>query len=206
MSPVPIVSHTGTAVPLRRRDVDTDQIVPAEFCKRLGRTGYEDALFHRWRKDPGFVLNQPRYAGASVLVAGPGFGIGSSREHAVWALWDFGFRAVIAPGFGDIFRTNAGKNRLLTADVAADVVLRLWDLVEARPATGVEVDLDSRTIGAAGERFAFELDDQVRRQLMLGLDDISLTLRRAGEISAYEQSRPAWFPRLSASTERARRP
>lgn len=196
MSPAPVNGHTGRAVPLRRQDVDTDQIVPAEFCKRLGRTGYDDALFHRWRMDPDFVLNQPRYAGASVLVAGPDFGIGSSREHAVWALWDFGFRAVIAPGFGDIFRTNAGKNQLLTAAVAESVVRKLWDIVERDPTTLVEVDLDGRAVAVKGSRFPFDIDDGVRWQLMNGFDDIGLTLRRAESIDSYERSRPGWLPCL----------
>jgi 3-isopropylmalate/(R)-2-methylmalate dehydratase small subunit len=196
MSVEAIARVTGTAVPLRRRDVDTDQIIPAEFCKRLGRTGYRDALFHRWRQDPDFVLNLPDHLGASVLVAGPDFGIGSSREHAVWALRDFGFRAVIAPGFGDIFRANATKNQLLTARVPEDTVERLWEFVESDPTTPVDVDLVRRVIAAGDASYPFEIDDHNRWQLINGLDDIHVTLRRAGSIDAFEQARPAWLPRL----------
>jgi 3-isopropylmalate/(R)-2-methylmalate dehydratase small subunit len=191
-----ISRHTGTAVPLRRRDVDTDQIIPAEFCKRLGRTGYRDALFHRWRQDPDFVLNRPDYLGASVLVAGPDFGIGSSREHAVWALRDFGFRAVVAPGFGDIFRANATKNQLLTAHVPEDTVERLWAAVESAPATSVAVDLVRRDLEVGDARYPFEIDDHSRWQLINGLDDIRVTLGRAGSIDAFERARPPWLPRL----------
>ncbi|WP_407548621.1 3-isopropylmalate dehydratase small subunit [Streptomyces sp. Pv4-95] len=200
MSPVPVVRHTGTAAPLRRRDVDTDQIIPAEFCKRLGRTGYEDTLFHRWRQDADFVLNLPRYAGASVLVAGPDFGIGSSREHAVWALRDFGFRAVIASSFGDIFRANAAKNQLVTPRVPEEAVQRLWELVEADPATEVTVDLRERVVLAGSMRVPFEIGEHSRWQLMNGLDDIEITLRRGGGIDAHEQRRPAWLPRVVASS------
>jgi 3-isopropylmalate/(R)-2-methylmalate dehydratase small subunit len=194
----PTDGHRGTAAPLRRRSVDTDQIIPAEFCKRLGRTGYDDALFHRWRKDPSFVLNQEAYAGASVLVAAPDFGIGSSREHAVWALRDFGFRAVVASGFGDIFRINSGKNELITADVAARDAARLQDMVEADPRVVVHVDLVTRTVSAGDLRFPFTIDDRVRYQLMEGLDDISVTLGRAAAIDRYEQDRPSWFPRVAS--------
>lgn len=204
MTIAPIIRHSGTAAALRRRDVDTDQIIPAEFCKRLGRTGYEDTLFHRWRKEPDFVLNDPRYAGASVLVAGPDFGIGSSREHAVWALWDFGFRALIAPSFGDIFRTNAGKNQMLTARVTEHAVHQLWDIIERDPATLVTVDLAERVIAVADSaadsavdaRIPFEIGDHVRWQLMNGLDDIGVTARRSHSIDQYERTRPAWLPRV----------
>ncbi|MER7394096.1 3-isopropylmalate dehydratase small subunit [Streptomyces sp. NPDC000151] len=199
MSPVPVVRHTGTAAPLRRRDVDTDQIIPAEFCKRLGRTGYEDTLFHRWRQDADFALNRPVYAGASVLVAGPDFGIGSSREHAVWALRDFGFRAVIAPSFGDIFRANAAKNQLVTPRVPEEAVERLWELIEADPAAEVTVDLHERIVLAGSLRIPFEIAEHSRWQLMNGLDDIEITLRRGGGIDAHERRRPVWLPRVVAS-------
>ncbi|MFD9864846.1 3-isopropylmalate dehydratase small subunit [Streptomyces alboflavus] len=203
MSPAPLPGHRGTVAPLRRRDVDTDQIIPAEFCKRLGRTGYADTLFHRWREDPGFVLNQPAFGGASILVAGPDFGIGSSREHAVWALRDFGFRAVVAPGFGDIFRANAGKNQLLTAQVTEAEVERLWQLVEAAPDTVVALDLTRRTVAAGGRRFPFSIDDHSRRMLIDGLDDIQLTARRAGSIEEHEAFRPGWLPRTPRTPQSA---
>jgi 3-isopropylmalate/(R)-2-methylmalate dehydratase small subunit len=195
----PLSVHVGTALPLPRRDVDTDQIIPAEFCKRLGRTGYADTLFHRWRQEADFELNDPAYAGASVLVAGPAFGIGSSREHAVWALHDFGFRAVVAPGFGDIFRTNAGKNRLITAEVSEASAERLTALVRGRPDTPVAVDLVRRVVTAEGLTIAFDIEEHVRRQLIEGLDDISVTVRRAGSLDDYERRRPSWLPRLAAS-------
>ncbi|RZS87021.1 3-isopropylmalate dehydratase small subunit [Motilibacter rhizosphaerae] len=187
--------HTGTAVPLRRSNVDTDQIIPAVFLKRVTRTGFEDALFSAWRQDPEFVLNDPRFATGTVLVAGPDFGTGSSREHAVWALNDYGFRVVISSRFADIFRGNSLKQGLLTAQVDQSVVERLWDIVEADPTTEVTVDLQAKQI-RAGELVAdFDVDDYGRWRLLEGLDDVDLTLRHADEITAFEESRPSWKPR-----------
>ena len=186
--------HTGTAAPLRRSNVDTDQIVPAEYLKRVTRTGFEDGCFASWRRDPEFVLNLPQYQGVSVLVAGPDFGTGSSREHAVWALQDFGFRAVLSPRFADIFRGNAGKAGLLAAVVDLAVVEQLWAMVERDPATPVTVDLADREV-RAGELVApIEVDDYTRWRLLEGLDDIALTLRHADAISAFEADRPSWKP------------
>jgi len=192
----PFTSHTGRAVPLRRTNVDTDQIIPAEYLKRVSRAGFGDGLFAGWREDPSFVLNQPRYAGATILVAGTDFGIGSSREHAVWALTDYGFRAVIAPRFGDIFRTNATKAGLLPVILPEATVSAVQDAIEADPGTEITVDLGRREVraGAAGMRAPFEIDDYTRWRLMEGLDDIGLTLRHADEITAFEHSRPAWLP------------
>lgn len=192
--PAPLVVHTGRAAPLRRSSVDTDQIIPAAFCKRLGRTGYEDTLFYAWRQQPDFVLNQPRYEGASLLVAGPEFGIGSSREHAVWALRDYGFRAVIAPSFGDIFRNNSGKNGFLTARVPREVVESLWTMVEADPGVAVSADLEAREVRAGSLVAPFEIDDHTRWKLMSGLDDIEVTLQHADAIAAYEGVRATWLP------------
>ena len=191
-------SHTGTALPLRRSNVDTDQIIPAVYLKRVTRTGFEDGLFAAWRNDPGFVLNQPAYAAGSVLVAGPDFGTGSSREHAVWALQNYGFRAVLSPRFGDIFRSNAGKAGLLAAQVDDKVVLRLWDHLEANPGASVTVDLVSRTV-RAGEgpdtiEDSFDIDDYTRWRLLEGLDDIGITLGNEADITAYEATRPSWKP------------
>jgi 3-isopropylmalate/(R)-2-methylmalate dehydratase small subunit len=191
------VSHTGRAVPLRRTNVDTDQIIPASYLKRVSRTGFGDGLFAAWREDPSFVLNQPAYAGATILIAGTDFGIGSSREHAVWALADYGFRVVIAPRFGDIFRNNATKAGLLPVRLPEDVVAALQDAVEADPAAEVTVDLDGRVVrgpAPAAVEAGFEIDDYTRWRLMEGLDDIGLTLRHADQITAYEQQRPAWLP------------
>jgi 3-isopropylmalate/(R)-2-methylmalate dehydratase small subunit len=190
----PFRSHTGVALPLRRSDVDTDQIIPAVYLKRVTRSGYEDGLFAAWRSDPGFVLNQPAYASASVLVAGRDFGTGSSREHAVWALQDHGFRAVVSSRFGDIFRGNAGKGGLLTAEVAEEDAQRLLDVLESQPGTRVTVDLESRTLSWPDDEVPFSIDDYTRWRLLEGLDDIGLTLRHDTEISAYEQQRPAWLP------------
>jgi 3-isopropylmalate/(R)-2-methylmalate dehydratase small subunit len=191
----PFISHTGTAVPLRRSNVDTDQIIPAVYLKRITRTGFEDGLFRSWRdNDPDFPLGDPRYAGATVLVAGPEFGIGSSREHAVWALRDWGFRAVIAPSFGDIFRGNALKEGLVPVELPIGPVTDLWDAVEADPATPVTVDVTTRRVVAAGREWEFPLDDYHRNRLIEGLDDIGLTLRFEPDISAYERSRPAFKP------------
>jgi 3-isopropylmalate/(R)-2-methylmalate dehydratase small subunit len=190
----PFTTHTGRAVPLRRTNVDTDQIIPAEYLKRVTRTGFAEGLFAAWREDPSFVLNQPRYAGATILVAGSDFGTGSSREHAVWALTDYGFRAVIAPRFGDIFRTNATKAGLLPVVLPEAVVSALQDAVEADPGTEVTVDLGRREVRAPGLTAPFDLDDYTRWRLMEGLDDIGLTLRHVDEIAAFEHSRPAWLP------------
>ncbi|MEY4898301.1 MAG: 3-isopropylmalate dehydratase small subunit [Actinomycetota bacterium] len=185
---------TGIGVPLRRTNVDTDQIIPAEFLKRVTKTGFEDALFERWRKDPEFVLNTQLFSNGSVLVAGMDFGTGSSREHAVWALWDFGFRAVIAPRFGDIFRGNSGKQGLLTAVVPETVVEQIWAALEATPGTEVTVDVESRTVTCGSVTCAFEIDDYTRWRLMEGLDDIGLTLRHETDIDGFESRRESWRP------------
>jgi 3-isopropylmalate/(R)-2-methylmalate dehydratase small subunit len=186
--------HAGTAVPLRRSNVDTDQIIPAVYLKRVTRSGFEDGLFNAWREDPAFVLNDPRHSGASILVAGPEFGTGSSREHAVWALRDWGFRVVISPRFGDIFRGNALKEGLLPVELELAAVEELWDRVEADPELSVTVDLTTREVRAAGSSWAFPLDDFSRWRLMEGLDDIGLTLRHAEAISAFEARRPSFLP------------
>ncbi len=191
-------THTGVAMPLRRSNVDTDQIIPAVYLKRVTRTGFEDGLFAAWRSDPDFVLNRPEYADATVLVAGPDFGTGSSREHAVWALQNYGFRVVIAPRFGDIFRGNSGKSGLLAAQVDDKVVLRLWDHLAEHPGATVTVDLESRTV-KAGEgpeaiEESFDIDDYTRWRLLEGLDDIGITLSHAEDITAFEASRPRWKP------------
>ena len=187
--------HTGTAVPLRRSNVDTDQIIPAVYLKRVTRTGFEDGLFSAWRaNEPDFVLNQPRFDGASILVAGPDFGTGSSREHAVWALTDYGFRAVISPRFGDIFRGNSLKAGLLTVVLAEKIVQRLWDDIDDDPATQVTVDLIECQVRWSGEVHGFDLDDYTRWRLLEGLDDIGLTLRQTDKIAAYEAARRPWLP------------
>ncbi len=185
---------TGIGVPLRRTNVDTDQIIPAEFLKRVTKTGFDDALFERWRKDPEFVLNTQPFSNGTVLVAGIDFGTGSSREHAVWALWDFGFRAVIAPRFGDIFRGNSGKQGLLTAVVPETVVEQIWAALEATPGTEVTVDVESRTVTCGSVTSAFEIDDYTRWRLMEGLDDIGLTLRHETDIDGFESRRESWRP------------
>jgi 3-isopropylmalate/(R)-2-methylmalate dehydratase small subunit len=193
-----ITTHTGRAVALRRSNVDTDQIIPAVYLKRVTRTGFEDGLFAAWRNDPDFVLNRPESAGATVLVAGPDFGTGSSREHAVWALWDHGFRVVVSSRFADIFRGNAGKGGLVTAQVAQTDAERLLDAVEADPATEVTVDLGSRTVTWSGpdgwQSVPFDIDDYTRWRLMEGLDDVDLTLRQADAIADFESRRPGWLP------------
>jgi 3-isopropylmalate/(R)-2-methylmalate dehydratase small subunit len=191
----PFVTHTGRALPLRRTNVDTDQIIPAVYLKRVNREGFGDGLFAAWREDPSFVLNQPRYAGATVLVAGTDFGTGSSREHAVWALMDYGFRAVIAPRFGDIFRTNATKAGLLPVLLPEATVAAIQDAAEAEPAAEVTVDLAAREVRVTGGLTApFEIDDYTRWRLIEGLDDIGLTLRYEDAIAAFEGSRPSWLP------------
>ena len=190
----PFTTHTGRAVPLRRTNVDTDQIIPAEYLKRVSRTGFAEGLFAAWREDPTFVLNRPQYVGATILVAGTDFGTGSSREHAVWALTDYGFRAVIAPRFGDIFRTNSTKAGLLPVVLPETTVSALQDAVEADPGTEITVDLGRRVVLADGIEAPFDLDDYTRWRLMEGLDDIGLTLRHVDEITAFEHSRPTWLP------------
>jgi 3-isopropylmalate/(R)-2-methylmalate dehydratase small subunit len=187
--------HTGTAVPLRRSNVDTDQIIPAVYLKRVTRTGFEDGLFSAWRaNEPDFVLNQPRFDGATILVAGPDFGTGSSREHAVWALTDYGFKAVISPRFGDIFRGNSLKAGLLTVVLAEKIVQRLWDDIDDDPTTEVTVDLVECQVRWSGEVHGFDLDDYTRWRLLEGLDDIGLTLRHTDKITAYEAARRPWLP------------
>jgi len=188
-------THTGTAAPLRRSNVDTDQIIPAVYLKRITRHGFEDGLFSAWRKDPDFVLNQPDYQGVTILVAGPDFGTGSSREHAVWALQDFGFKVVISSRFADIFRGNSGKGGLLTAQVDQEVVERLWSLLESDPATPVTVDLAAREIRAGDLVANFDVDDYVRWRLMEGLDDVGITLKSADDITAFEARRPVFLPK-----------
>ncbi len=214
------VRHTGRVVPLRRSNVDTDQIIPAEYLKRVSRAGFGDGLFAAWREDPDFVLNQPAYTGATILVAGTDFGIGSSREHAVWALVDYGFRVVIAPRFGDIFRNNATKSGLLPVRLPAAVVSALQDATESDPATEITVDLVSREVrfqpggttlqyppqesspeeapgSGRGLTVEFEIDDYTRWRFMEGLDDIGLTLRHADAITEFEHHRAAWLPATS---------
>ncbi|TRW81418.1 3-isopropylmalate dehydratase small subunit [Mycolicibacterium sp. 018/SC-01/001] len=188
-------THTGIGVPLRRTNVDTDQIIPAVYLKRVTRTGFEDGLFAAWRNDPAFVLNQSPFDRGSVLVAGPDFGTGSSREHAVWALMDFGFRVVISSRFADIFRGNAGKAGLLAAEVAQDDVELLWKLIEQRPGTEITVNLQDRTIAAETVVVPFKIDDYTAWRLLEGLDDIGLTLRKLDQIEDYEKRRPVWKPR-----------
>jgi len=193
-------THTGIGVPLRRSNVDTDQIIPAEYLKRVTRTGFEDGLFAAWRRDETFILNNPAYAAGSVLVAGPDFGTGSSREHAVWALMNYGFRVVISSRFADIFRGNSGKQGLLTAQASQDDVELLWKLLENEPGADVTVDLQSRTITAKDIVAPFEVDDYTRWRLLEGLDDIGLTLRHEAEVSSFAATRPAYKPSTLAAT------
>ncbi|PWW23204.1 3-isopropylmalate dehydratase small subunit [Geodermatophilus normandii] len=189
-------THTGTAAPLRRSAVDTDQIIPAEYLKRITRTGFEDGLFVAWRtNEPDFVLNQPQYADATVLVAGPDFGTGSSREHACWALLDGGFRVVISSRFADIFKNNSTKSGLLTVVLPQADVEALWQAVEADPATPVTVDLQARTVTYGDTTVPFEVDEYTRWRLLEGLDDVGLTERHLADIEAFEAGRPAWLPR-----------
>jgi 3-isopropylmalate/(R)-2-methylmalate dehydratase small subunit len=189
-------THTGTAAPLRRSAVDTDQIIPAEYLKRITRTGFEDGLFVAWRKnEPDFVLNQPQYAAASVLVAGPDFGTGSSREHAVWALLDGGFRAVISSRFADIFKNNSTKSGLLTVVLAQADVEALWTAIEADPGTEVTVDLQAKEVRYGSTVVAFDIDDYTRWRLLEGLDDVGLTERHLDDITAFEAQRPVWLPK-----------
>ncbi|HOA88022.1 MAG TPA: 3-isopropylmalate dehydratase small subunit [Propioniciclava tarda] len=187
-------THTGIGVPLRRSNVDTDQIIPAVYLKRVTRSGFEDGLFAAWRTDPDFVLNQPAYASGSVLVAGPDFGTGSSREHAVWALQNYGFKVVVGSRFADIFRGNSGKAGLLIAQVDQDVVEELWRYLEDAPGSTIAVDLTDRTVTAGANSYPFTIDDYTAHRLLNGLDDIGITLSHADAISAYEATRPSFKP------------
>ena len=191
----PFTTHTGVAVPLPRSAVDTDQIIPAVYLKRVTKTGYDDALFANLRQEPTFVLNDPAYAKGSILFAGPDFGTGSSREHAVWALRDYGFRAVFAPRFGDIFRGNSGKQGLLTGVLPEDVIATCWAAIEADPGAAATVDLQAETVTLSGETYPFEVDAYTRWRLLEGLDDIGLTLRDEARITEFEGSRESWRPR-----------
>ena len=191
----PFRTHTGRVLPLRRSNVDTDQIIPAVYLKRITRDGFEDGLFAAWRKDAEFVLNRPEYAEATIVVAGPEFGTGSSREHAVWALQNYGFRVVISPRFADIFRGNSLKGGLLTVELDEPLVEQLWQLAEADATAEVTVDLEAREVRFGGAVVAFELDDYSRWRLLEGLDDVSMTLQHTEEIAAFEARRPVWMPR-----------
>jgi len=188
---------TATGLPLRRSDVDTDQIIPAEWLKRVERTGFEKGLFSTWRDDPAFVMNDQRYSGAGVIVAGPAFGVGSSREHAVWAIQQAGFDAVIAPSFSDIFRNNCTKNGLVPAQVDMDIVEAIWAAIDADPATPIVVDMERRVVEvpSAGITAHFPMDDATQHRFLEGLDDIALTLSHADAITAFEQQRPSWLTR-----------
>jgi 3-isopropylmalate/(R)-2-methylmalate dehydratase small subunit len=186
---------TGTAVPLTRANVDTDQIIPAVFLKRVTKTGYDDALFYAWRQDPDFVLNKPEYAQGGILIAGPDFGIGSSREHAVWALRDFGFTAVLSPRFGDIFRGNSGKQGLLAGQISEEDVEKIWALIDATPGIPISVDLTEKTATIGDLIVPFEIDDYTRWRLLEGLDDIGLTLRDEARITEFEARRESWRPK-----------
>lgn len=188
------VTHTGTGVPLRRSNVDTDQIIPAEYLKRITRHGFDDALFASWRKDPEFVLNQPQFRDATILVAGPDFGTGSSREHAVWALQDYGFKVVLSSRFADIFRGNSGKGGLLTAQVPQELIESLWEVLEADPSISITVDLETKMVTAGKLSAPFEVDDYVRWRLLQGLDDIGITMQHQSDIDHFESSRPRFKP------------
>ncbi|MFC7501152.1 3-isopropylmalate dehydratase small subunit [Nocardioides sp. CPCC 206347] len=189
-------SHTGIGVPLKRSNVDTDQIIPAVYLKRVTRTGFEDGLFAAWRNDPDFVLNNETYASGSVLVAGPDFGTGSSREHAVWALQNYGFKVVLSARFADIFRGNSGKAGLVAAQVDEKVIQRLWDHLDENPGAQITVDLENKTVSTPGGEVedSFDIDDYTRWRLLNGLDDIGITLGNKDDIAAYEAGRPAWKP------------
>jgi len=189
------IKHTGTAIPLRRSNVDTDQIIPAVYLKRVTRSGFEDGLFAAWRNDPEFVLNQPQYKAGTILVAGPEFGTGSSREHAVWALQNYGFKVVISSRFADIFRGNSLKGGLLTVILPQESVEAIWTTIESDPTTSVTVDLETRTVSYGSTTVAFELDDYTRWRLMEGLDDIGLTLKHTDAIDSFEAKRPAYKPK-----------
>ncbi|MBX3098883.1 MAG: 3-isopropylmalate dehydratase small subunit [Salinibacterium sp.] len=192
MEPVSVI--TGVAVPLQRANVDTDQIIPAEFLKRVTKTGFDDALFFAWRQDPDFVLNRDVYVGANILVAGPNFGTGSSREHAVWALRDYGFQAVLSPRFGDIFRGNAGKQGLLAAQLSEKDIETIWLILDEHPGIEISVDLVAMTVSVGKTQFPFVIDDYTRWRLLEGLDDIGLTLRNEADITEFESRREAWRP------------
>jgi len=188
------ISHTGTAVPLRRSNVDTDQIIPAVYLKRVTKSGFEDGLFAAWRNDPEFVLNKPEFAQGTILVAGADFGTGSSREHAVWALQNYGFKAVISSRFADIFRGNSQKGGLLTVVLAQEIIEKIWDVIEAAPVTSVTVDLEAKNVRVGDAVYPFEIDDYTRWRLMEGLDDIGLTLKHIDDVSAFEAKRPSFKP------------
>jgi 3-isopropylmalate/(R)-2-methylmalate dehydratase small subunit len=189
------ITVEGIAAPLKRSNVDTDQIIPAVYLKRVTKTGFEDALFAGWRQDPEFVLNQAPFQGASILVAGPDFGTGSSREHAVWALRDFGFKVVLSPRFADIFRGNSGKQGLLAAEVAEEDIEKLWAVIDAQPGISFTVDLVAQTVSAGDLTVSFDIDDYTRWRLLEGLDDIGLTLRNEAQITAFEETRAPWRPK-----------
>jgi len=197
----PVITLTGTALPLDRSDVDTDQIIPSDWLKRVERTGFGQGLFSEWREDPEFVLNLPQFGGASILVAGENFGVGSSREHAVWSIVDYGFKAVITPRFGDIFRNNATKNGLVPVVVSHEVGERLLRAVEADPTLQITVDVESKRLTAPGIGLdeKFPLDDSTQKRFLEGLDDIGITLAHEGAITAYEATRPAWMPRSTTT-------
>ena len=190
----PVTMITGKAVPLRRNNVDTDQIIPAVYMKRITRTGFEDCLFASWRRDPEFVLNRPEHAGANILIAGPDFGTGSSREHAVWALMDYGFRVVISPRFADIFRGNAAKSGLLAIQLSQQQVDHLWKTLESQPELPLSIDLDAQIVTAGELSMEFTVDADTRWRLLNGLDDIDLTLQDQDLIDAFETTRPGWLP------------
>ena len=189
------ISHTGTGIPLRRSNVDTDQIIPAVYLKRVTRSGFEDGLFAAWRNDPDFVLNQPQYKSATVLVAGVDFGTGSSREHAVWALQNYGFKVVISSRFADIFRGNSLKGGLLTVILAQTEIEKLWSAIESDPTTSITVDLESKTVSYKNERISFDLDGYTRWRLMEGLDDIGLTMQNLGDVEKFEEKRANFKPK-----------
>jgi 3-isopropylmalate/(R)-2-methylmalate dehydratase small subunit len=189
------VTHTGTAIPLRRSNVDTDQIIPAVYLKRVTKSGFEDGLFSAWRSDPEFVLNKPAYSGATILVAGPDFGTGSSREHAVWALQNYGFKVVLSSRFADIFRGNSQKAGLLTVILPQEAIEEIWQLVESEPQTSVTVDLDAKNVRIGSKIHAFQIDDYTRWRLMEGLDDIGLTMKKIDEVSAFEAKRADFKPK-----------
>jgi 3-isopropylmalate/(R)-2-methylmalate dehydratase small subunit len=189
-------THTGCAVPMRISNIDTDQIISSAHLKRITRSGYEDALFEEWRKDPDFILNYTQFSGASILIAGANFGIGSSREHAVWALMNYGFKVVISSRFGDIFRGNSGKAGLLTVQVDQDLVEKLWNVIEAGPSTEVRVDLATKQIHCGPLTVAFQIDDYTRWRFLEGLDDIGITFSHVADITAYAVSRHSWMPSI----------
>jgi 3-isopropylmalate/(R)-2-methylmalate dehydratase small subunit len=189
------IKHTGSALPLRRSNVDTDQIIPAVYLKRITKNGFEDGLFAAWRNDPTFVLNQPQHKGATVLVAGPDFGTGSSREHAVWALQNYGFKVVLSSRFADIFRGNSQKMGLLTVILSQDEIEKIWQVVESKPGTQITVDLESKTVSYQGVTLNFAIDDYTRWRLMEGLDDIGLTFTKIDEVTKFEEKRASFKPK-----------